>query len=96
MVTSHRALNAVPGRYRPLPDDLHPALSKRLVQAGLGQLYSHQADSYANVRQERNIVVVHAYFVWKDAVLQLAGAPIHNRESRHQGYLPFPNQGIGP
>ena len=58
MVTSHRALNAVPGRYRPLPDDLHPALSKRLVQAGLGQLYSHQADSYANVRQERNIVVV--------------------------------------
>ena len=58
MVTTYRALGAVPGRYRPLPEDLHPALSERLTQAGLGQLYSHQADAYNNVREQRNIVVV--------------------------------------
>ncbi len=58
MVTTHREINAAPGLYRPLPDELHPSLSKRLFETGLGQLYSHQADAYSNVRRQRNIVVV--------------------------------------
>jgi DEAD/DEAH box helicase domain-containing protein len=40
----------------PLPDDLHPALLEALARAGVGELYTHQADALTAAREDHTIV----------------------------------------
>ncbi|HYO80407.1 MAG TPA: DEAD/DEAH box helicase [Bryobacteraceae bacterium] len=49
---------ARPAITEPLPEDVHPALRNALVQRGIHELYSHQADSWRAARAGRNAVIV--------------------------------------
>lgn len=49
---------ARPGRYEPLPADLHPALAAAFARLGYGQLYSHQAAAYRGLRAGEDVAVV--------------------------------------
>ncbi|MEA2351016.1 MAG: box helicase protein, partial [Thermoleophilaceae bacterium] len=40
----------------PLPEDLHPAFLEALARAGVGELYTHQADALAAAREGHTIV----------------------------------------
>ena len=53
-----RHLPAREGQFVPLPAELPNRLCEVLKQRGVGQLYTHQAEAYARVRQGRNVVVV--------------------------------------
>jgi DEAD/DEAH box helicase domain-containing protein len=53
-----RRLPAAPGRFVPLPADLHPLLSGALAARGIRALYSHQAEAWDVSRQGRHLVVV--------------------------------------
>ncbi|MFD2612154.1 DEAD/DEAH box helicase [Paenibacillus gansuensis] len=44
--------------YAPFPGDLHPDLAAALTERGIGQLYTHQAASYREVRDGRHVVTV--------------------------------------
>jgi DEAD/DEAH box helicase domain-containing protein len=48
---------ARPARYRPLPDWLHEEVQSALMQRGIRQLYSHQAEALERVRQGQNVMV---------------------------------------
>ncbi|MBM7577397.1 DEAD/DEAH box helicase [Jeotgalibacillus terrae] len=44
--------------YAPLPDQIHPDLSKALERRGIGRLYSHQAEAYQAVSDGKSITAV--------------------------------------
>ena len=46
------------GNFKELPEDLHPTLREVLNKHGVNHLYSHQAQSYEEVRAGRDVVVV--------------------------------------
>jgi DEAD/DEAH box helicase domain-containing protein len=51
-------LPAAPGRFAPVPSDLHPLVSQSLGAHGISSLYSHQAEAWEVSQQGRNLVVV--------------------------------------
>ncbi|MBI3472510.1 MAG: DEAD/DEAH box helicase [Candidatus Solibacter usitatus] len=57
-VRSIRHQPARPGEYLPIPDSVHPSLKAALERRGIRQLYSHQAEAFAQVQSGRNVVVV--------------------------------------
>ncbi|MCK5570478.1 MAG: DEAD/DEAH box helicase, partial [Spirochaetes bacterium] len=44
-------------RYGPLPGELHPELKRYLKEAGIGRLYTHQAETYTAVASGKNVVI---------------------------------------
>jgi DEAD/DEAH box helicase domain-containing protein len=48
---------ARPGSFRPIPDDLAPALKERLSEQGIETLYSHQEASWHLAQRGQNLVV---------------------------------------
>jgi DEAD/DEAH box helicase domain-containing protein len=57
-VTAVRRLAPVPAQYAPFPDRMDERLRKALVARGLGELYTHQAESIDHTLAGRNVVVV--------------------------------------
>ncbi|MFP4383256.1 MAG: DEAD/DEAH box helicase [Spirochaetia bacterium] len=57
-ITRWEHIPAKEGDYRPIPEDLHPALAKSLESSGIGRLYNHQEESYRTVRSGKNLTVV--------------------------------------
>jgi DEAD/DEAH box helicase domain-containing protein len=57
-VAAWRTLPAQPARFAPMPAGLHPALIAALRARGVGQLYTHQAQSAALALAGKNIAVV--------------------------------------
>jgi len=57
-VTHHECIPPQEGHFAPLPEDLHPQLREGLLQKGITQLYTHQADCYQIIRGGKNLVVV--------------------------------------
>lgn len=57
-IAAWRRLPAAPGRFVPLPPDLHPLVSRALAARGITALYSHQAQAWVVAQQGRNLVVV--------------------------------------
>jgi DEAD/DEAH box helicase domain-containing protein len=49
---------ARPGSYRPIPNDIHPALAAGFARLGYGQLYSHQAEAWDLAQAGENFAVV--------------------------------------
>lgn len=56
-VIATRTVPPRPATHAPLPAGLHPALRAALVQRGIDQLYSHQAEAFEAARAGRNVVV---------------------------------------
>ncbi len=57
-VTRWERIPAKEGMFEPFPPDLAPCLSKALLERGLENLYSHQAECYREIRKGNNVVVV--------------------------------------
>jgi DEAD/DEAH box helicase domain-containing protein len=57
-ITLDHLIPASPATYAPLPRDLHPELVAALRSRGIDQLYSHQSEAYASIRNGKNVVVV--------------------------------------
>ena len=57
VVTAVRRIPATPATFAPFPDGLDPRLVEALASRGATQLYTHQAEAFANVAAGRNIVV---------------------------------------
>jgi DEAD/DEAH box helicase domain-containing protein len=53
-----RELPAQEARYAPFPIRADPRLIESLLRRGIEQLYTHQAEAFAAVMQQRNVVVV--------------------------------------
>src|SRR6202034_2021055 len=49
---------AAEGIFQDLPASLHPALRQALEDRGIHRLYSHQAEAFKQILQDRNVVVV--------------------------------------
>ena len=49
---------ATAATYRDLPESVNPILRRALADRGIGQLYSHQAETFQAVAQNQNVVVV--------------------------------------
>jgi DEAD/DEAH box helicase domain-containing protein len=49
---------AAEGIFQDLPASLHPALRQALEDRGIHRLYSHQAEAFEQILQDRNVVVV--------------------------------------
>ena len=56
-IAGELVLPAAEGRYRPLPEDMHPALRAALDARGIGCLYTHQAEAWRIVQEGRHLVV---------------------------------------
>src|SRR5205814_6295660 len=52
-ITLDRVIPSSPPQYSPLPADLRPELAAALESRGITRLYSHQAESYAEIRRGR-------------------------------------------
>src|SRR2546430_11522620 len=50
-ITLDRVIPSSPPQYSPLPADLRPELAAALESRGITRLYSHQAESYAEIRR---------------------------------------------
>jgi DEAD/DEAH box helicase domain-containing protein len=46
------------GKYRDFPKDLNEELKNTLVKKGIKKLYTHQAETYDNSRNNKNVVIV--------------------------------------
>ncbi len=57
-VTSWRHIPDEPGDYRPIPGDIHPSLARVLKEKGIGQLYSHQRETYDHLKTGNDVCVV--------------------------------------
>jgi DEAD/DEAH box helicase domain-containing protein len=57
-VTLDHEIPGRPGIYAPLPSDLPAPLRQALEARGMGRLYSHQAEAYAEARGGHDLVVV--------------------------------------
>lgn len=57
-VVAWRTLPAQEPHYAPIPHTLHPSLARGLERRGIGQLYSHQAQSIEVVHAGQGLVVV--------------------------------------
>ena len=57
-VTGELVAPGSPGRFEPLPDELHPALRQALHSRGVDQLYSHQSRAWGQVRAGVDSVMV--------------------------------------
>jgi len=57
-ITLDRVIPSSPPQYSPLPADLRPELAAALESRGITRLYSHQAESYAEIRRGRHLAVV--------------------------------------
>jgi DEAD/DEAH box helicase domain-containing protein len=57
-ITSWMTIPAQPGRYKKLPQEIHPEITKALKRLGIVRLYSHQIESWELVKEGHNIVVV--------------------------------------
>ncbi|HXG88116.1 MAG TPA: DEAD/DEAH box helicase [Vicinamibacterales bacterium] len=57
VITAVRRLPPVAARYAPFPDSIDSRLRAALEKRGISQLYSHQAEAFAQVAAGRNIVV---------------------------------------
>ncbi len=57
-ITLDHLIPASPATYAPLPADLRPELVAALRSRGIDQLYSHQSEAYAAVRNGDHLVVV--------------------------------------
>ncbi|KAA6186967.1 DEAD/DEAH box helicase [Thiohalocapsa marina] len=55
-ITGELAMPALPARFAPLPDDLHPRLREALMARGLNRLYSHQRAAWDLAREGRHLV----------------------------------------
>lgn len=56
-----RAIRRIPARdahFEPIPDGVDPRLRTALAARGIGQLYTHQAQSFRALNEGRNVVVV--------------------------------------
>jgi len=52
------ALPRRPASHTALPDGMHPVVAQALAAEGIEQLYAHQAEAVAKVRQGRHVVIV--------------------------------------
>lgn len=57
-ITGEAVIPMNPGRFAPLPDDLHPRLAAALAARGIERLYSHQRQAWDAVTAGRHTVVV--------------------------------------
>src|SRR5438046_16810 len=57
-ITAARRVPAAAAEYVPFPAGLDPRLSEALIARGVGQLYSHQAESIAHTLGGKNVVVI--------------------------------------
>jgi DEAD/DEAH box helicase domain-containing protein len=57
-VTASRRLAAVAASYAPFPEGTDPRLRAALSARGIEQLYTHQAEAFAHVLAERNVVTI--------------------------------------
>ncbi|MCW5877209.1 MAG: DEAD/DEAH box helicase, partial [Anaerolineales bacterium] len=57
-VTHWHKLPARPAQFTPLPNELHPALAAAMARLGFGQLYSHQAAAWEQLRAGQHVAVV--------------------------------------
>ncbi len=57
-ITRWVKLQAQPGEFSEIPQELPQPIRRALGQRGIRRLYSHQADSYSKVRSKKNVVVV--------------------------------------
>ena len=56
-IASFRMVDEKEGETFPFPDSVDPNLKKRLSEAGIDGLYSHQAEGIAHIGQGKNIIV---------------------------------------
>jgi DEAD/DEAH box helicase domain-containing protein len=57
-ITSWMTIPAQPARYKRIPQEIHPEITKALKRSGIVSLYSHQIESWKLVKGGHNIVVV--------------------------------------
>ncbi len=57
-ITNLKVFKKGEGRYRPIPDFIHPLLREALERGGIERLYSHQAEAIEAVHEGKNVVVV--------------------------------------
>lgn len=57
-VASHTVMEATPGDFVPLPEQLDPNLADALRQSGMTQLYSHQHEAFESIRNGQDTVLV--------------------------------------
>ena len=51
-------LPARPGEYAPFPEGVEDQLRQALLEQGIGQLYSHQAEAFGLIQAGKNVVIV--------------------------------------
>lgn len=57
-IRDHRILEAQPGSFAPLPENLDPRLKSVIEKDGINQLYSHQAEAYDAITKGDDVVLV--------------------------------------
>lgn len=60
LIVYNRTIPAREARYAPIPEAVHEDLKEFLRSQGLSQLYTHQAEMFELVRQDKNVVITTA------------------------------------
>jgi hypothetical protein len=85
---------ATAATYRDLPESVNPILRRALADRGIGQLYSHQAETFQAVAQNQNVVVVTPTASGKTLVLQPAHAEPADRRTGRARHVSFPTKAL--
>ena len=57
-IKAHHTLDAVDGETAPFPESLHPKLKSILAADGIESLYSHQAEAFESISDDRDTLLV--------------------------------------
>ncbi len=96
IVTAVRRLPAVDARFAPFPESIDGRLRQAFAARGIGQLYTHQAESLAHVAAGRHVVITTPTASGKTLCYNLPVLDAILRDPIGARAVPVPDQGAGP
>jgi DEAD/DEAH box helicase domain-containing protein len=94
-IVAVQTTSASDGIQSPIPDQIHPDLSSILVSLGIKQLYSHQTESYQEIREGKNIVVSTGTASGKTLCYNLPVLDSILRDGTSRAMYIFPTKALG-
>ena len=83
-----------PGRSRPLPADIHPAVAAALARRGIESVYTHQADVWEDAARGRHVIVTTGTASGKSLAFTLPVLDAVARDRRARTLFLYPTKAL--
>jgi DEAD/DEAH box helicase domain-containing protein len=86
--------DAMDAQVCPIPDELHPAVVEALARAGIGFLYSHQADAWDSVMKQGHTIVTTGTASGKSLCFNLPALHVLSCDPRARALYLYPTKAL--